>query len=78
MKKHEIAVKSATYFLLILGLAYVGYVNELMKGSIGNVHRLILCVVFIYGAFKLSQDIPLWIYKKLFLGGGKAGGRKER
>ena len=78
MKKHEYLVKSATFVLFILGMIYVGYVNEIIKGKIQDIHRFIVCAVFIYGAFKLSQDIPLLIYKKLFSGGGKAGGGKAR
>lgn len=78
MKNHEYLVKAVTFILLFLGLIYVGYINEIVKGKIQDIHRFILCSVFIYGAFKLSQDIPLMIYKKLFPGGGKAGGRKAR
>ena len=65
MKKHELAVKAATFILLIIGLAYVGYVNELVNGRIQDAHRFIICVVSIYGVFRLSQDIPLLVCRTL-------------
>lgn len=65
-KSHEVAVKAVTFTIFIIGMIYVGYANEILKGKVSDVHRFILCVVFIYGAFRLSSDMTLLIYKKIF------------
>jgi len=64
---HEFAVKAVTLILFIVGMAYIGYASELMKGTIPEGHRFIISIVFIYGSYRLSQEIPLLIYKMLFL-----------
>jgi hypothetical protein len=61
-------VKAATFVLFLLGLVYVGYANELMKAKVPDVHRFLVCVVFIYGSFRLSQEVPLLIYRMLWQG----------
>jgi hypothetical protein len=66
IKSHEVAVKTVTSILIIVGMIYVGFASELLKGRIPEIHRLILCVFFIYGTFRLASDMPLIIYKKLF------------
>lgn len=67
-RRHERAVKAATFVLFLLGLVYVGYANELMKAKVPDVHRFLVCVVFIYGSFRLSQEGPLLIYRMLWQG----------
>lgn len=65
-KSHEVTVKAVTFALFIIGMVYVGYANEILKGKVPDIHRFILCVVFIYGSFRLSSDMTLLIYKKIF------------
>lgn len=67
-RQHQRAVKAATFILLLIGLAYVGFANELMKAKVPDVHRFLVCVVFIFGWYRLSQEVPLLIYRMLWQG----------
>ena len=44
-------------------LGYVGYVNELLKGSIADFHRAALLVGFIIGAAAASKYLSLTAMK---------------
>jgi len=61
----ELLIKGFTFALFFLGLVYVFHANELLRDRVSDIHRLVLCVVFIYGSFRISQDVPIFIYKSL-------------
>jgi len=67
-RNHEIAVKIVTVILFFVGLTYVFCARELLKGRVPDIHRFIICVVFIYGSLRISQDFPLFLYKAFFKG----------
>ena len=41
--------------VILIAFAYVGYINEQMKGAVGDVHRAIVLIGFLAGAAALSQ-----------------------
>jgi hypothetical protein len=54
----------AAVALLLLGLVYAGYVNELLKGAIAPWHRGVLVVGFIIGAGAVSRELTTVALKR--------------
>ena len=63
--KNEGMAKAVGFCLFIASLIYVGYLREILKGHISDVHRTILCILLIYGLFRLSNDFALFVVRRL-------------
>jgi len=59
--KLTVAFAGAVFFA---SLVYAGYANELLKGAVSGLHRLILIVGFIAGAGAASRWIMKQDYKR--------------
>lgn len=62
---YEAVIKIVTFALLVSGLFYAGYANELLKVTISPVDRGIIIIGFIYGIYKMASEIPMFIYTRL-------------
>lgn len=65
LKTHEALVKAATIILWFVGLVYVFRANELMKTTASGVDRLLVALIMLFGVMRLSQEIPLAVYRWL-------------
>lgn len=66
IQKHEVIVKIFTSVLFFSFLVYVFYMNELLKGRVIDANRLIICIILLYGSYRISQDFPLFLYNTFF------------
>ena len=58
-------VYGVTFVLLLIGLYYAGYVNELLKGKIPDMHRGTLVIGFIVGIAAASSYLSVALAKRL-------------
>ena len=59
------AVHGVTFALLLVGLLYAGFVNQLLMGTIPNLHRGILIIGFIAGVAAASSYVGVYVAKRL-------------
>lgn len=58
-------VSALTFGLLLVGLFYAGYVNELLKGAIPGRHRGVLIIGFIVGVGAASSYLGVALAKRM-------------
>lgn len=58
-------VYGVTFGLLLIGLYYAGYVNQLLKGAIADVHRGVLVIGFIVGVAAAASYLGVALAKRL-------------
>jgi hypothetical protein len=61
---HKLA-QALTFGLLLVGLFYVGYMNETLKGVIPEVHRAVLVIGFMIGVAATSSYLGVALAKRL-------------
>ncbi|MBT2134843.1 hypothetical protein KK137_10900 [Croceibacterium sp. LX-88] len=62
-------IAAAAAALFILACFYVGYINELLKGSLSPWHRAIVLIGFIIGAGAASRYVANLASNRLARGG---------
>ena len=48
MFRYAVAIR---FMILLVGLGYFGYINDLLKESVSSINRIIIAAGFIYGIY---------------------------
>jgi hypothetical protein len=52
------------FIVAMIGLYYIGYVNSLLKGSVPDIHRFLICIGLIFAVYSAAMLIGGGLIKR--------------